>query len=125
MKNGSKTARKAQENVPDRAQLEAIAIMFKAFADATRLQLMQALKRGPKNVGQLVEELDLTQANVSKHLQTLYDAKILTREKKGTATFYSIDDQFIYPLCDLVCDKINRDNASLQTVEFTAPDYSI
>ena len=111
--------------MPDRAQLEAIAIMFKAFADPTRLLLMQALRTGTKNVGQLVEELKLTQANVSKHLQTLYDAKILSREKRGTATFYTIDDHFIYPLCELVCDKINRENVDRRPVEFTAPDYAI
>jgi DNA-binding transcriptional ArsR family regulator len=111
--------------MPDRAQLESIAGMFKAFADATRLQLIQALRYGPKNVGQLVEELDLTQANVSKHLQTLFDARILSREKRGTATFYAIDDQFIFPLCELVCDKINRNNTRVTTVGFGSPDFSI
>lgn len=125
MKKGSTAKKEAQKKRPDRAQLEAIAIMFKAFADATRLQLIQALRAGPKNVGQLVEELDQTQANVSKHLQTLHDAKILSREKRGTSTFYSIDDHFIYPLCDIVCDKINRNNANIGTVEFSGSDFSI
>lgn len=92
----------------NRASFEAIAEMFRVFGDATRLQILQSLSHGEKNVSQLVEELQLTQANVSKHLKTLYDARILSREKRGTATFYKIEDDFIHPLCNLICEKLNR-----------------
>ncbi|MCG8599653.1 MAG: metalloregulator ArsR/SmtB family transcription factor [Verrucomicrobiales bacterium] len=92
----------------NRASFEAIAELFRVFGDATRLQILQALMAGEKNVGQLVEELEMTQANVSKHLKTLHEAKIVSREKRGTATFYQIDDDFIHPLCNLICDKLNR-----------------
>ncbi|MAS93043.1 MAG: transcriptional regulator [Verrucomicrobiales bacterium] len=92
----------------NRASFEAIAEMFRVFGDATRLQILQSLSLGEKNVGQLVEELQLTQANVSKHLKTLHDAKILAREKRGTSTFYRIEDDFIHPLCGLICEKLNR-----------------
>ena len=92
----------------NRASFEAIAELFRVFGDATRLQILQALTQGERNVGQLVEELELTQANVSKHLKILHDAKIVSREKRGTATFFEIDDDFIHPLCELICDKLNR-----------------
>lgn len=111
----------------NRESFEAIAQLFKAFSDATRLQLLQALREKTKNVGELVIELGLTQANVSKHLQVLFDAKILTREKRGTASYYSIDDEFIYPLCELICDKINRDFEGRKPLEFMmgGSDFSI
>ncbi len=92
----------------NRASFEAIAELFRVFGDATRLQILQALSQGEKNVGELVDSLEMTQANVSKHLRTLHDAKILRREKRGTATYYQIDDDFIHPLCELICDKLNR-----------------
>lgn len=111
----------------NRESFETIAQLFKAFSDATRLQLLQALRQNPKNVGQLVSELGQTQANISKHLQVLFDAKILAREKRGTATYYSIADDFIFPLCELICDKINRDYEGRKPLEFAlgAGDYSI
>ena len=109
----------------DRESLEQIAYLFRAFSDATRLQLLQALREKPKNVGELVEELNLNQANVSKHLQTLFDGKIVTREKRGTASYYSIDDEFIYPLCNMICDKINRDRQVNATTSLAFGDYSI
>jgi len=92
----------------NRESFEAIAELFRVFGDATRLQILQSLSQGEKNVGELVDSLEMTQANVSKHLRTLYDAKILRREKRGTATYYQIDDDFIHPLCELICDKLNR-----------------
>lgn len=94
---------------PDRETLESIAELFRVFGDATRLQLLQSLMGGEKSVGELVNILGMTQANISKHLKILHDARILAREKRGTATFYRIDDDFIHPLCELVCDKLNRD----------------
>lgn len=92
----------------NRESFEAIAELFRVFGDATRLQILQALTQGEKNVGELVDALEMTQANVSKHLRTLHDAKLLSREKRGTATYYQIDDDFIHPLCELICDKLNR-----------------
>ncbi len=101
-----------------RASLERIADLFKVFSDATRLAILQALKAGPMSVGQLVEHLGTTQANVSKHLRVLHDAHILTRHKDGTHAFYAIDDNFVYPLCALVCEKLNRDDQSRQGFDF-------
>mgnify|MGYP006178445211 CR=1 FL=1 len=82
--------------------------VFKAFSEPTRLQIIQALKSGPKSVSELVEALQTSQANVSKQLRLLYDVDILTKEKRGTMVFYSIDDAFVFPLCDMVCQKLNR-----------------
>lgn len=109
----------------DLQSFEKIAQIFKAFGDPTRLRLVQALRVKPKNVGELVSEVDSTQANISQHLQVLFEAKILTREKRGTATFYSIDDHIIQPLCELICDKINRDLENQNGAGFTPPDFSI
>ncbi|YCM47099.1 metalloregulator ArsR/SmtB family transcription factor (plasmid) [Verrucomicrobiaceae bacterium 227] len=109
-----------------RENYERIAQIFRAFSDPTRLQLLQALRKGSRNVGQLVQELEMNQANVSKHLQILFDSKILGREKRGTATYYEVNDEFIYPLCKLVCEKINREESrSQEMVAFEGPDYSI
>ncbi|MDF1826232.1 MAG: metalloregulator ArsR/SmtB family transcription factor [Verrucomicrobiales bacterium] len=104
---------------PSREQFEMIAELFKVFADASRLSILHSLKSAPKSVGELVEELDLTQANVSKHLRIMHDARILRREKQGTSVFYSIDDSVIFPLCDLICDKLNRDHQSRPVLDFS------
>jgi DNA-binding transcriptional ArsR family regulator len=127
MKTDPAPACRPETTKPNRESFEIIAQLFKAFSDATRLQLLQALRKETKNVGELVLELGLTRANVSKHLQVLFDAKILHREKRGTASFYTIDDEFIYPLCELICNKVNRDFEGRKPLEFTmsVDDFSI
>jgi len=103
----------------NREMLEKIAELFRVFSEPTRLAILQALKPGPKNVNDLVIILGTTQANVSKQLRTLYDANILTRERRGNQVFYSIDDDFIFPLCEMICDKLNRDTESRGKTDFT------
>jgi DNA-binding transcriptional ArsR family regulator len=81
--------------------------------------ILHSLKTGPKSVGELVGRLGTTQANISKHLRIIHDAKILKREKRGTSVIYSIDDDFVFPLCELVCTKLNRDKQDLQDLDYT------
>jgi DNA-binding transcriptional ArsR family regulator len=88
--------------------LERVAELFRVFAEATRLALLQELKSGPKSVGELVDALPTTQANVSKQLKALYDAKLVTRQKQGTSVIYSISEPMVFELCKLACEKLNR-----------------
>jgi DNA-binding transcriptional ArsR family regulator len=93
----------------DRAALEKVARLFSAFSDATRLAILMELKEGPHTVGELVDRVGVSQGNVSKQLQLLYDHGILERSKNGNQVIYSIKDDFIFPLCRQVCEKLNRD----------------
>ena len=88
--------------------LSLIAQRFKALSDPLRLRLIMTLMEGDKNVGELVECCGANQANVSRHLQTLADAGILKREKKGLHAFYAISDKTVFELCDLVCGSVEE-----------------
>jgi ArsR family transcriptional regulator len=88
--------------------LELVARRFAVLAEPTRLRLLHALFAGEKNVNALVEETAGTQANVSRHLQTLTQAHILTRRKEGLQVFYAIADPSIFQLCELVCGSLEK-----------------
>ena len=85
-----------------------VARRFAVLAEPTRLRLLHALFAGEKNVNALVEETAGTQANVSRHLQTLTQAHILARRKEGLQVFYSIADPSIFQLCELVCGSLEK-----------------
>ena len=89
--------------------LDRVAAFFRAFSETTRLALLQELKSGPKSVSELVEELSCTQANISKQLQVLHQAGILSREKIGTSVVYAICEPTVLDLCKIACDKLNRE----------------
>lgn len=93
---------------------EALALVARRFAvlsEPMRLRLLHALFAGEKPVNALVEITQGTQANVSRHLQTLADAGLLARRKEGLQVFYSIADPSIFPLCELVCGSLEKQHA--------------
>ncbi len=105
--------------LPDGA-LELVARRFAVLAEPMRLRLIQALFDGERNVTELVEATGSTQANVSRHLQTLTGAHILSRRKAGLQVFYKISDPTIARLCELVCGSLEK-SLSRQAAHFMPP----
>ena len=96
--------------------LDQVARRFAVLGEPMRLRLLQALFDGEKNVHTLVALTGGTQANVSRHLQTLTAASLLRRRKEGLEVFYAIADPSIFQLCTLVCgslEKAHRDAAGV------------
>lgn len=76
-----------------------------------RLRLLHTLIGGEQNVNALVLASGGTQANVSRHLQTLAHAGMVSRRKDGLQVFYSIADPSIFQLCELVCGSLEKQHA--------------
>ena len=88
--------------------LELVARRFAVLAEPMRLRLIQLLFEGERNVNALVEATGGTQANISRHLQTLTQASLLSRRKEGLQVFYAIADPTIFKLCELVCGSLEK-----------------
>ena len=88
--------------------LDQVARRFAVLAEPMRLRLIQALFDGEKNVTELVAATGGTQANISRHLQTLIAAHVLARRKEGLQVFYRISDPTIPKLCELVCGSLEK-----------------
>ncbi len=88
--------------------LEIIAARFRVLGEPMRLRLLIELEAGERNVSQLVAVTQTTQANISRHLQTLTDAGILGRRKEGLKVFYHIADPGIFDLCEDVCGSLKQ-----------------
>lgn len=87
--------------------LSLMADFFKVLSEASRLQIVCAMKNGPRNVTQIIEATGLGQANVSKHLKILTQAGIASRQQQGPNVYYQIANPFVFELCDLVCDSLS------------------
>ncbi|MGW0821356.1 ArsR/SmtB family transcription factor [Streptomyces sp. NPDC002845] len=78
----------------DRDEAERLAVMLKAIADPTRLQLFRLIERAPGGeacVCDLTDCLGLRQPTVSHHLKVMTEAGLLNRERRGTWVWYSVD----------------------------------
>ncbi len=88
---------------------EVVAQRFKVLSEPVRLQILNALRQGEQTVSELVEELELGQANVSKHLQILHSAGFVARRKEGLYVYYRLAGEEVFQLCDIMCGRIEAD----------------
>lgn len=97
----------AMQDLPDEA-LHQVAAYFQALSEPTRLQILNLLRHGERNVGEIAQACGFTSANISRHLSVLMQQGLVSRESRGSAVYYSIADDSVYALCDLVCGSIGR-----------------
>ena len=102
-----RTACISMEGLPKEA-LAQVAGYFQALSEPTRLALLNLLRGGERNVGDLAQLSGFTAANVSRHLALLTQHGLVTRDSRGTSVYYRIADESVYALCDLVCGSIAR-----------------
>jgi DNA-binding transcriptional ArsR family regulator len=90
------------------ASVDLIAHRFRAMGEPMRLRILMLLEEGERTVSDLVDQLDTSQANVSKHLQMLTGCGLLVRRKKGLNVFYAIADPRIFDMCEMVCGSLKK-----------------
>ena len=86
-------------------QAEALAAIFRVLGDPTRLQLLSLIAAQPGQEVKacaLVETLGLSQPTVSHHLKVMYEAGLLTRERRGTGIYYRLVPQCLALLRDVL-----------------------
>jgi DNA-binding transcriptional ArsR family regulator len=86
--------------------IETVAHRFRMLGEPQRLRILQYLETGPKTVNAVVEELGTSQPNVSRHLQSLFEAGLVARRRSSTCMVYSVSDPLVFKLCALVCDSV-------------------
>jgi len=90
-----------------REALELVAARFRAMGEPLRLHLLQELEGGERSVSALAESVESTQPNVSKHLKILQDAGLVKRRQQGTMVYYSVADEMVLELCDMICSRLH------------------
>jgi len=64
--------------------------VFGSLADPTRRDILRRVARREQSVGQIAQHYDLTFAAVSKHLQVLEKAKLVTKRRRGKEQMVNI-----------------------------------
>lgn len=74
---------------------------FRGLADPTRLSILQTLVAGEKTVGEIVEETQQIQSNVSNHLKCLVGCGLAKNRREGKNIYYSLRDHKIKEMLGL------------------------
>ena len=101
--------------LPD-ALVDLIARRFRAMSEPTRIRILDRLRDGEATTAELVEALDTSQQNVSKHLAVLADSGLVGRRRDGNKTYYRITDESVLAICEQVCGSAARQLAGLQQI---------
>ena len=97
--------------IPAQAQLlDVRAKLFRGFSDPSRLAILEALRDGPRTVGEIVTATGLSQSNVSNHLACLRDCGLVVGVQRGRFVFYQLGDERVAALLRLA-DEVLADVA--------------
>lgn len=66
-------------------------LVFKALADPTRRRILEYLREGDLNAGEIAERFDMTKPSISHHLSLLKQARLVQDVRRGQNIVYSLD----------------------------------
>lgn len=78
----------------------AYAKALSVLADPTRRAVFEALRAGPRSVGEIAQGLPVSRPAVSQHLKVLKQANLVADEARGTARIYRIHAEGLRDLRD-------------------------
>lgn len=71
---------------------------FYAIADPHRRYILEELRRSPRTVGELAENLPISRPAVSQHMKILLDAGMVSARSEGTRRIYTLNEAAFMPL---------------------------
>lgn len=63
---------------------------FETLADPTRRRIVEALRGGERQVGEIVDEAGIHQSGVSRHLRILHESGFVTMRPDGQRHLYAL-----------------------------------
>jgi DNA-binding transcriptional ArsR family regulator len=89
---------------------------FQALAHPTRIAIIEHLRDGELSAGALIERLGVEQANASQHLTVMRNKHIVVNRRAGNQVFYSVRDQRIIQVLDIMRQYFYAEVMQAQTV---------
>ena len=72
--------------------------VFNAIGDVHRREILDALITGEKAVGAIVDDLSMSQPQVSKHLRVLSEVGLVRCRAEGRRRLYRLEPEHLRPL---------------------------
>lgn len=74
--------------------------VFRALMDPTRREILQLLRAGPMNSGEIAEHFPTAWATISRHLAILKDATLIIAERNGTSIKYELNTTVVQEVAE-------------------------
>ena len=91
--------------------------VFNAVAEARRREILDALMAGEKAVGEIVDDLSMSQPQVSKHLRVLSEVGLVRCRAEGRRRLYRLEPARLRPMYEWLAKYERTLNARLDRVD--------
>ncbi len=72
--------------------------VFKALKDSTRRKILELLKKKDLTAGEISRHFNISKPSISHHLEVLFQAGLISRERKGQFIYYSLNTTLLEDL---------------------------
>jgi len=69
---------------------------FKALSDGTRRRILELLREGDLNAGQIAEQFKMSKPSISHHLNLLKEAEFVRERREGQNIIYTLVPENIH-----------------------------
>ena len=87
-----------------------LAETFRLLGDPSRLRILFYCLNEPKSVGDIAEQLGLSQTLVSHHLRLLRGARLVIGERRSRQVFYALADDHVRDMLKDMVVHINEEH---------------
>src|SRR5438034_11468199 len=91
--------------------------VFNAIGEAHRRDILDTLIGGEKAVGAIVNDLSLSQPQVSKHLRVLSEVGLVSSRAEGRRRVYRLEPAHLQPFHDWLANCEQARNERLERIE--------
>jgi DNA-binding transcriptional ArsR family regulator len=103
--------------IPSVARASTTSDAFNAVADVHRREILDVLIAGEKAVGAIVNDLLMSQPQVSKHLRVLSEVGLVACRAEGRRRLYRLEPEHLRPLRDWVAKHEQATNDRLDRMD--------
>jgi len=80
--------------------------VFRAMADPTRREILQLLRKGALNSGEIADRFDATWPTISRHLAVLHDAGLVRSVRNKQEIRYELNTSVVHDLAQHLIDLV-------------------
>jgi ArsR family transcriptional regulator len=100
--------RAARTALPSAAATQALAALFAALGDPTRLRVVAALAASELCVGDIAGALGLSESAASHQLRVLRGLGLVRSRREGRLVYYALDDAHVFTLYQQGLDHVGH-----------------
>ena len=96
-------------NLLENETIQDMAVLFKMFADATRIKILQSLINAELNVCEIACLSNMTHSAISHQLATLKMANLVKARRSGKEVYYSLADEHVKTILKMGIEHVMED----------------